>query len=129
MIRCRIKSQIEVANANVDIALASYEKTILGALMDVEDSLVSLDKTREQIDALSRAVEADRRAVELSSEIYNTGLQDFQWVLDAQKNLFQAEEASLGGSDAPGASTSSPSTRPSVGGWEDCGCSGGQTAE
>ena len=73
-------------------------------------------------------MEADRRAVELSSEIYNTGLQDFQWVLDAQKNLFQAEEALSAVQTLQGINVVAL-YKALGGGWEDCGCSGGQTAE
>jgi outer membrane protein TolC len=42
--------------------------------------------------AAGAAVEANKRAVELSDQLYRSGLADFQRVLDSQKSLLESEE-------------------------------------
>jgi outer membrane protein, multidrug efflux system len=64
-----------------------YEQTLLIALQEVENSLVSYKREQVRRDALIRAADAADRSVKLSRKLYEGGLTDFQNVLDAQRSL------------------------------------------
>lgn len=87
----RIRANIKVQNARQEQALALYEKTILIALEDVENSLV--DYAQEQIrrSSLASAVESNLSSVTLSRELYTQGLTDFLNVLDAERSLYVSQ--------------------------------------
>ena len=65
---------------------------MLLALEDVESALINYGKEQERYRSLDAAVKANRRAVEMSNELYTRGVIDFLNVLDAQRALFVAEE-------------------------------------
>lgn len=89
----RIRDQIEIQNAVQEQALVTYESTILTALEDVENALVSLSKYLEREKTLASAVEAARNAADLARQNYEGGRVDFQTVLDTERNLFTVEES------------------------------------
>lgn len=87
----RVTSNIEVQNARQEQALLSYKNSVLGALRDVEDSLVAYDREKERNTQLKQAVASNRRAVDLAQQLYSRGLVDFLNVLQAQRELFVVE--------------------------------------
>jgi multidrug efflux system outer membrane protein len=88
----RIRSTIKVEDARTDQALSTYEQTVLLALEDVENSMVSYQQEKIRRDALHRSVVAARKAVDLVDTLYRTGLVDFQNVLDTQRTQFVEED-------------------------------------
>jgi NodT family efflux transporter outer membrane factor (OMF) lipoprotein len=88
----RIRANIQVQNALTDQALDTYEKTVLTALQDVEDSMINYDREQARRVALAQAVSSNRRAVDLSNQLYSRGLIDFLTVLDSERQLFTAED-------------------------------------
>ena len=88
----RVRSQIRAAGAQAEQSLAAYEKTVLVAFEDVENALVAYGNEQTHYRALSDAVAANRRALELANERYRSGLADFLNVLDAQRSLYRAED-------------------------------------
>jgi NodT family efflux transporter outer membrane factor (OMF) lipoprotein len=113
----RIRGNIAVRNAQQAQALAQYEKTILTAFEDVENSLVSYSREQIRYRALRDAVAANRRAVEMSNELYIRGLVDFLNVLDNQRSLF-ASESDLAQSQATMATNLVALYKALGGGWE-----------
>lgn len=95
----RIRSNIRASEARQEQALVAYERAVLAAYEEVANALVAYARVRERRDSLAQAVEADRRAVELASELWRRGLSDFLNVLDTQRVLFQLEDQ-LAESDA-----------------------------
>lgn len=87
----RIRANIEVQNARQEAALRQYEKTILGALEEVENALVALANEQARRESLLASVAASRSALESARELYLSGLADFLTVLDAQRALLAAE--------------------------------------
>lgn len=83
-----IRSQIKVQDAQTEQALLTYEKTVLSALKEVEDAMVAFQQEKLRQQYLRKTVVASRRALKLAIRLYKEGLQDFQRVLDAQRNLF-----------------------------------------
>jgi NodT family efflux transporter outer membrane factor (OMF) lipoprotein len=88
----RVRSNIRVEQARTEQALYRYRQSVLGALEDVENSMVSYVQERERRDALERSVVASREAVNLVDTLYRTGLTDFQNVLDTQRTQFLQED-------------------------------------
>ena len=89
----RIRANIDVTYAVQEQALTAYRATVLTALQEVEGALVAYASEQRQREALSAAVAANRRAVELSTQLYARGQTDFLNVLSAQRALFGSEEA------------------------------------
>ncbi len=88
----RLRSQVEAQNAVQEQALVSYESSVLTALEEVENALTAYALGRERVDARSAAVVAARNAAELSRNLYQSGLADFQQVLDTERTLLSTEE-------------------------------------
>jgi multidrug efflux system outer membrane protein len=86
---------IESTNRQIDAqheqALENYRATIQDAFRDVDDALVSLRESRELIASLERRVQALTRAVELATLRYDNGAANYLDVLDAERNLFNAQ--------------------------------------
>jgi outer membrane protein, multidrug efflux system len=89
----RVRSNIETQKALQEQALLTYQQTVLTALQEVEDALVALTKEQEHRDALQKAAESNRKAVELSTQLYTQGETDFLNVLTAQRSLYSSEDA------------------------------------
>jgi len=87
----RLRANVRVAEAQRKGALAEYEKAIQNAFRDVEDALVSIARTREQLAADEAVVKAERRRLELADLRYEGGVASYSDVLDAQRFLFSAE--------------------------------------
>jgi NodT family efflux transporter outer membrane factor (OMF) lipoprotein len=88
----RLRSNVAVQRARADQALANYEQTVLLALQEVEDALVAYQKEFTRRETLAAAVNANRRAVNLSTQLYQRGLTNFLDVLDAQRALYASED-------------------------------------
>jgi NodT family efflux transporter outer membrane factor (OMF) lipoprotein len=89
----RIWSNIEVQNATAAEAMTAYRQTVLSALQEVQDVLVSYAQEQHRREALARSVDLNQRAVELATRRYKQGLTDFLAVLDAERNLFASQDA------------------------------------
>ena len=89
----RIRSNIEVQRALEEQSLITYRQTVLSALQEVENALIASAKEQEHYQALTRAVTANRRAVELATSLYTQGQTDFLNVLQAQGSLYLSETA------------------------------------
>jgi multidrug efflux system outer membrane protein len=77
--------------AVVDEALARYEQAFLVALQEVSDALVARQKLEGVRAEQERAVAALREALRLARKRYLGGLSTYLEVLDAQQQLFPAE--------------------------------------
>ncbi len=69
-----------------------YQKAILIALEEVENALSAHGRELLRQESLSVSVTANRRALELATERYTSGLENFLAVLDAQRSLYAAED-------------------------------------
>ena len=65
-----------------------YQSTVLNALEETENALVNYSQEQERRDRLQAAVSQNQTALELSRELYTSGLGDFLAVLDAQRQLY-----------------------------------------
>jgi len=88
-----IMSNVHVQEALRDQAFITYQKTVLTAFQDVENALIAFAKEQQHRKALNDAVVANRKAVDLSLQLYTEGQIDFLNVLNAQRSLYASEDA------------------------------------
>src|SRR3546814_5702501 len=86
------KGNLSVAEAREDIAIAEYERTIQGAFREVADALAGRRWLAEQVAAQVRATAAQRAIADLARTRYREGVANYLEVLDAERNLFIAEQ-------------------------------------
>lgn len=89
------RGNLTVAQARKNIAVASYELAIQIAFEEVADALAGRRYLADQVAAQSRGTAAAREIAELARLRYNEGVVRFLEVLDAERNLFAAEQALL----------------------------------
>jgi multidrug efflux system outer membrane protein len=88
-----LASNVRLQEALRDQAYITYQKTVLGAFQDVENALIAFAKEQQHRQAINEAVVANRKAVNLSLQLYTEGMTDFLNVLTAQRSLFASEDA------------------------------------
>jgi NodT family efflux transporter outer membrane factor (OMF) lipoprotein len=89
----RLRAQVHIQDAVRERALVAYEQTVLEALRDVEDALVSLARARERSETLKSAVGAAHSAADMARQRYTAGLIDFQSVLDTERSVLSLEDS------------------------------------
>ena len=82
-----LRENIKVQDALQEQALAAYETTVLTALEEVENSLMSLAKENERRESLDRAFRSAEQAVQMALQQYQSGSVDFTTVLETQQSL------------------------------------------
>jgi NodT family efflux transporter outer membrane factor (OMF) lipoprotein len=113
----RLRSQVDVQSAVQERALVSYQSSVLSALEEVENALKGYAAARERLDARRAAGESARKAAELSRSLYQSGLADFQQVLETQRTQLSAED-SLAAADATLRTSLIALYKALGGGWE-----------
>ena len=89
----RTTSQVELAKAQKDEAAIRYQQAALQAFREVNDALFAYQKTREGREVETRLVASARQAFGIAEKRYAHGLANYLDVLDAQRELFNAELA------------------------------------
>jgi NodT family efflux transporter outer membrane factor (OMF) lipoprotein len=88
-----IAANVRLQKELTDQASITYRQTVLQALQDVENALVAFAREFDHRKALNEAVVQNRRAVDLSMQLYTEGQTDFLSVLDAQRSLYTSQTA------------------------------------
>ena len=88
-------SNVALTKAQRDELVAAYQRTTQEAFREVADALVARRRYAEQIEAQGRAVTAQRRLARVARLRYDNGLSIYLEVLDAERNLFAAEQQLL----------------------------------
>jgi len=89
----KVRSNIELQKAVQEQSMIAYQQTVLTALQEVENALIASSTEFEHRSALIEVVAANRKAVELSTQLYIEGQADFLNVLVAQRALYSSEDA------------------------------------
>jgi NodT family efflux transporter outer membrane factor (OMF) lipoprotein len=89
----RIRANIRVQDARQEQALSAYEQTVLTAFEEVENSLTAYANEQIRRRSLTDAAVSSRKSLDLASRLYASGLTDFLHVLDAERSLYQAQDA------------------------------------
>jgi multidrug efflux system outer membrane protein len=88
----RIRAAIQVQDARQEEAVHQFENAILSAVEQVETALLAHTQELRRLDTLRASVAANRRALDLATDRYTGGLENFLSVLDAQRALYAAED-------------------------------------
>ena len=87
------RANVRVQKARQEQALDDYRQTVLVALEDTENALIAYAKEQSRRQSLGESVRANRAALELSTQLYRSGLVGFLNVLDSERALYEAQEA------------------------------------
>jgi NodT family efflux transporter outer membrane factor (OMF) lipoprotein len=88
----RRRSNLAGKDAEYDLAVAQYNKTLVGALNEVADDLSGLDSLGTQIEAEQRAQNAAQQAYDLSQQRYKAGVGSYLESLIVRQQLLLAEQ-------------------------------------
>jgi multidrug efflux system outer membrane protein len=91
----RNKATLSLAEVRSDIAIASYEKTIQVAFREVADALSARATLSDEITAQEAVRAAQAARLELAQARYKNGIANYLEVLDAERELFAAEQQLL----------------------------------
>jgi multidrug efflux system outer membrane protein len=89
----RNRANLNLAQVRNNIAVVNYEKTIQVAFREVSDTLVARGAIDEQIDAQRSVLDAQADRLKLAELRYQNGVASSLDVLDAQRELFSAEQS------------------------------------
>jgi multidrug efflux system outer membrane protein len=88
----RVHARIQGARADSEGALAGYEKTVLGALEETENALVTHARSRDRLAQMSEAARESRTAAQIAHRRFEGGMSSFLEVLDAERTQLEAED-------------------------------------
>ncbi len=88
----RLVSNLDLAAARKEIAIADYERTVQQAFREVADGLVARQTLREQSAALHAFEQTQTQRLAIAQARFEQGVASFLEVLDAQRELFNAQQ-------------------------------------
>jgi NodT family efflux transporter outer membrane factor (OMF) lipoprotein len=91
----QLRAQLQGQRASADAALASYEGAVLTAVEEVENALTAIATAKERQETLLVAEQAAGRSAVLARARYQSGLADFESLLEANRSLLTAQESRL----------------------------------
>ncbi len=86
------RAQVELAKAGYDGSVANYRQAVLTAFQEVQDDVTGLTVLDAARKTQAQAVEASRKALEISTDRYVGGLVSYLDVVSAQQNLLTNEQ-------------------------------------
>lgn len=89
------QANLDVAKADRDIAVATYEKAIQTAFREVADALAARKTLVDQIAAQRDLVASSQETLDLSQARYDRGIANYLDVLDAQRSLYSAQQTEI----------------------------------
>lgn len=89
----QLAAAVDVARAQRDQYFVAYRSSVLTALEDVENAIVSLAQERIRNGKLAISAKNYRDAASLSRALYQSGSSSFLDVLDAERSLYSAEDS------------------------------------
>ena len=88
-----LRARLKAREAQADAALADYQKAVLTALEDTENSLTAYAKQQSRLSSLVEQADAAAHAAELAAVQYRAGSLDFLNLLDAQREQLAVDDA------------------------------------
>ena len=89
----RVKARVNSIRAHADAQIALYEKTVLTALEETDNSLVAYGQSQNRRAELTQTVAASRRAYEIAKVRYEEGVADMLQLLEAERRMLETETA------------------------------------
>lgn len=91
----RLKANLDYTEVQKDINIAQYEQTIQTAFREVADGLAARGTFEEQLQAQADLTKTTQEYLELAQQRYQEGVDNYLAVLDAQRELFSAQQQLL----------------------------------
>ena len=91
----RLQAAVERQSARERIAALNYEQRVLGAVQEVESSLVALAEERVRLAAMDQTVALRRTGWQHAESLYREGQIGLLPLFDAQRNVIGAEIAAI----------------------------------
>ena len=89
----RLRAAVERQSARERSAMLQYQRAVLGALHDVENSLIALDQEHERGAQLAGVVDSRIEGLQHARSLHREGQIDRLQLLEAQRSLISAELA------------------------------------
>lgn len=89
----QIRAAVEAQRASTAGALAAYRTSVLTALEETENALVSVSAADRREQALIAAEAAARTAAEIARIQYRSGRTDFQSLLESERTLLSSQDS------------------------------------
>lgn len=89
----RNSNNLDLTQVRKNIAIADYEKSIQAAFREVADALAARASLNEQLEAQQLVTEAQADRLRLADLRFRNGVANSLEVLDAQRELFNAEQS------------------------------------
>lgn len=87
----RLKTQLEVAKVQREQAVIGFRQSVVNAVREVSDALVSAEKLKEQQRIADAQVQTTNKSVSQARMLFQSGLANYLEVITAQGNTLQAE--------------------------------------
>jgi Cu(I)/Ag(I) efflux system outer membrane protein len=88
----RNRSNLKLAEIRKEKAVVQYEMAIETAFREVADTLLARESFHRQFQAQQKYLSSQRLVLDLATAQYTNGAVSYLEVLDAQRNVFQAEQ-------------------------------------
>ncbi|MEH6789937.1 efflux transporter outer membrane subunit [Parasphingorhabdus sp.] len=89
------RADLDLAEARAVEQVANYDRTVQSAFREVADALAGRRYLAEQVVTLETGVAAQERIARIARLRYREGVADYLEVLDAERNLFAAQQQLL----------------------------------
>jgi len=86
-----VKADVDLKTAQRDESVVRYRQTVQSAFKDTHDALVANQTTRDALAAQTERKDKLQRALDLANVRYTSGYSPYLEVLDAQRQLLQAQ--------------------------------------
>lgn len=86
-----LRTQLEVAKAEREQRVIEFRQSVTGAVHEVTNALVKLDKLKTQQDVATARAETLQQAVQNARLLFRSGMANYLEVITAQTNALQAE--------------------------------------
>jgi NodT family efflux transporter outer membrane factor (OMF) lipoprotein len=90
-----LKQDVDLNKIQAQQALFEYQKTVLTALEEVENSIASLYFELERNEQLDESQKANQQSYQLTMQLYQRGLKDYLDVLITQRSLLAAQDSHI----------------------------------
>jgi multidrug efflux system outer membrane protein len=91
----RARAQVEASEAREKQAYIAYEQTVRDAFREIMDALTGYRKNGERLDVQEKRIHTLQRSAHLARRRFDEGISNYLDVLDAERNLYQVETASV----------------------------------
>jgi NodT family efflux transporter outer membrane factor (OMF) lipoprotein len=88
----RLKATLNLRKEQQQEAAVNYQKTVLSAWHDIDNSLTEYSSQQQRHDQLQAEVQDDQKALYLAQAQYKAGTGTFLQVLDAERSLLSAQQ-------------------------------------